>query len=131
MTDNPFDAFETLAERMAEKMAEIGLEQITFQPVIDKRTGQRLITAMFVLETPLAVPTEEEPVAEADPELDPILAGIMEATAADEEQRAEEERQALHDLHEAQVAEQLAERAKRAQELSQRLKDPRNGFLDD
>lgn len=131
MTDNPFDAFEALAERMSEKMAEIGLEQITFQPVIDKRTGQRLITAMFVLENPLLIEPEAEPAAEADPELDPILAGIMEATEKDEEQRSEAERQALHDLHEAQVAEQLAERAKRAQEMKERLRDPGSGFLDD
>jgi hypothetical protein len=130
--DNPFEAFELLADRLSEKVAEIGLEQITFQPMIDKRTGQRFIQAMFVLETPLdvapALPAEE---SSGDPELDAILGGIMEATTEAETARAEEERQALHDLQEAKMAELMAERAKRAQEMSERLKDPDKGFLDD
>lgn len=130
--DNPFEAFELLSERLSEKVAEIGLEQITFQPVIDKRTGQRFIQAMFVLETPLDV-TPESPEVESsgDPELDAILSGIEGATAEAEAERAEQERQALHDIQEAKMAEIMAERAKRAQEMSDRLKDPDKGFLDD
>lgn len=134
MADNPFDALERLAELLSTKVAEIGLEQITFQPIIDKRTGQRLISAMFVLDAPITPPVPEAPVdtpVSADPEVDSILEGIMQATEQDQEQRTEQERQALHDLHEAQVAEQMAERAKRAQEMKERLRDPGKGFLDD
>lgn len=132
MPDNPFDAFERLAELLSDKVAEIGLEQITFQPVIDKRTNQRLISAMFVLDQAIVPdPGEPEAPVSADPELDSILAGIMEATEQDQEKRTEEERQALHDLHETQLAEQMAERRKAAEAMKERLRDPGKGFLDD
>lgn len=130
MADNPFDALEKLCALLGEKVREIGLEQITFQPVIDPTTGQRLISAMFVLDEPIANQPAlvgaggPEPADPIDPETDAILSGILEATQ-------EDERQSLHSLQEAKLAEQMEERRKAAEAMRDRLRDPGKGFLDD
>lgn len=130
MPNDPFEQFAKLGALLAEKAAEIGLEQSTFFPIIDVTgQGRHSINVMFILDRVLD--EGPEPVAEADPVLDPILAGIAEATADAEAKAAEEERYQLHELAQAALEDKMRERAERAREMHDRLHDPSKGFLDD
>ncbi len=141
MPNDPFEQFAKLGALLAEKAAEIGLEQSTFFPIIDVTgQGRHSINVMFILDRALGEewvsnllvhPGGGPPAAEADPVLDPILAGIAEATADAEAKAAEEERHQLHELAQAALEEKMRERAERAREMHDRLHDPSKGFLDD
>ncbi len=126
---DPFEKFAQLATLLGQKVAELGLEQVQFQPIIDTTgSGRHLISVMFILDGPLNTEPEAESV---DPEFDAMIGGILEATAEDETRRAEQERQQLHELAQAAQEDAIRERAQRAMEMKSRLHQPGKGFLDD